>query len=159
MSTLFCPPDRLEANEAWGANCGPCALAAVLRCPVQDVRPFFAGFETRGYVNQTQMQAAIAAAEMLCGPCKGWPRYGVVLIQWLGSWMKAPPRVHSRYTHWVASYRRPGASCRVYDVNAGEWLDFDEWRCGVAAALMRERKANDWIVKRGFEVIEPEERH
>lgn len=53
---LFVPVDVCEANDAWGANCGPGALAAMLGIPCSDVRRYIADF--RGYLNASQMADA-----------------------------------------------------------------------------------------------------
>ncbi len=45
---LYHPPDVEAAHAVYGANCGPCALAAVLQRPVMAMRPLLDGFEQRG---------------------------------------------------------------------------------------------------------------
>ena len=120
-------PDTIEADLAWGANCGPMALAAVLGLPtVEAVRPLVQPF--RGFMSPTDMTTALRKsgasftctpmprltdperAKLLCMPADHlfdaadpWPVLGLVRIQWLGGWC-APgvnPRAAYRHTHWI----------------------------------------------------------
>jgi hypothetical protein len=53
--------DTFEAGDAWGANCGPMALAAVLGLPtVGAVREFVRPFH--GFMNPTHMRTALDRA-------------------------------------------------------------------------------------------------
>jgi hypothetical protein len=47
-SLVHYPPDIDEAYEAFGANCGPCSLAALLHMPVMEVGPISPGSSSAG---------------------------------------------------------------------------------------------------------------
>lgn len=104
-------PDTIEAGDAWGANCGPKSLAAVLGLPtVAAARPLVHPF--RGFMSPTDMLNALAAAARAGDVVSfrhsrdigdPWPMLGLVRIQWLGPWC-APgvnPRAAYRHTHFV----------------------------------------------------------
>lgn len=109
-------PDTIEAGDAWGANCGPMALAAVLGLPTVEaarelVQPF------RGFMSPSDMAHALERARIRgcverwthirMPAADPWPALGLVRIQWLGPWC-APgvnPRAAYRYTHWVGVRR------------------------------------------------------
>lgn len=67
---LYHPPDVDQASEAWGANCGPCALAVALGLAVGDVRDAVSDVPAqsllfgrpapifRGYMSITHMREA-----------------------------------------------------------------------------------------------------
>lgn len=116
-------PDTIEAGDAWGANCGPMALAAVLGLPtVEAARPLVQPF--RGFMSPTDMRKAVSAAGRLVslgtiGECDPdpWPTFGLARIQWIGPWCSAgvDPRAAYRYTHWIA-VRRPT------DIRSMDWF-------------------------------------
>ena len=132
-------PDTFEAADAWGANCGPMSLAAVLGLPtVEAVRPLVQPF--RGFMSPTDMTTALAmaAANGLCarasacrmsvGDRDPWPMLGLVRIQWLGPWC-APgvnPRAAYRATHWVGARDVLGA-IEIYDATPNRWLPLERW--------------------------------
>ena len=104
-------PDTIEAGDAWGANCGPMSLAAVLGLSTVEatrdlVHPF------RGFMSPTNMVDALELARIRGLAARWthlrnaahdpWPMLGLVRIQWLGPWCDlADPRAAYRYTHWV----------------------------------------------------------
>jgi hypothetical protein len=51
--------DLARANDEWGANCGPGALAAIMDLTLDEVRPHLPGFEAKRYTNPTMMFAAL----------------------------------------------------------------------------------------------------
>lgn len=54
-------PDTIKAGDAWGANCGPMALAAVLDLPtVEAARPLVQPF--RGFMAPADMYRALGRA-------------------------------------------------------------------------------------------------
>ena len=147
-------PDTIEAGDAWGANCGPMSLAAVLGLPTVEaarelVQPF------RGFMSPTDMRAAVGKAcdRRLCrylgratlavGDPYPWPEPGVlslVRIQWLGPWCGpgVNPRAAYRYTHFVGARRgvpedgrqpfphEPGAVF-IYDATPNRWVPLAQW--------------------------------
>lgn len=161
---LYVPTDLMDANLAWGANCGPAALAAVLRRPVQDVQPFFKKFP--GYTTPTLMLHAIRAADREAvitpindsasrGRCV--PFYGVAFLQFSGGWWDAkPPRVQYKFTHWIAvSCDRDTKERHVYDANAdhmGGWIPHDEWLAHVMPRIASRHGATGCWVRSAWEV-------
>lgn len=142
----FTPPDAIEAHEAWGANCGPCALAAMLGVPVADVRQHFPGITERGgWCNPTQMRAALTSAgrrfTVVHQPGRCDPRVpaAMVLVQFTGPWTAADanPRWAYRHTHWIAVRSGHGGRQWVYDVNADGWTTLADWGRVTAAELVR----------------------
>ncbi len=124
--SLFTPPDVKQCADLWQANCGPCALAAVLGLKVSAVREFFADFDKRQYVNPTHMKAALTAAKVQFSTVKQTPKRGLLFIQW-GGFEKAPIAAQYRQTHWIAVN-----AGLVYEVNAGDdfegaWVLAREW--------------------------------
>lgn len=142
-------PDTLEAGDAWGANCGPMSLAAVLGLPtVEAVRPLVQPF--RGFMSPTNMVEALKRAwgiperwaNMGHQPNDPWPRLGLVRIQWVGPWC-APgvnPRAAYRHTHWVGVHRGPITAeddvrldcpgeneVMIYDCTPNRWIPLERW--------------------------------
>lgn len=148
LNGLYEPADVDAAHDAWGASCGPAALAAVLHRPVMRVyealqRPT----KQKTWVNLTQMRGAldhlgfwhiqtpILAAAQRRLPLddaaverrlRAFPRYGLALIQLAGPW-EAPGKPIAaayRHTHWVGVSGGDGQSdyreeILLYDANAG----------------------------------------
>lgn len=159
------PPLRFDIKSAqaaadlWGFNCGPGALCAVLQKTPDELRPYLQDFEAKRYTNPSMM------ADILRGVNAKWrnvweakadctrdalavpiyPQFGLVRVQWDGSWCNAGVPVGARYrrTHWIAyaspEYTRDGAW--AFDINAmcvGGWITFREWSCDLAPWLIRE---------------------
>lgn len=125
-----------RAEDAWGFNCGPAALCAVLRKSPDGVRPLLGDFEAKRYTNPTLMYAALKLAGVTARTTyrgdvpAAFPdvTHGLVRVQWGGTWINPGVPMGARYrrTHWVAM--RTGRE--VFDVNAmcvGGWLEFAEW--------------------------------
>lgn len=143
---LYHPPDVEAAHEAWGANCGPCAVAAVLRRPVMDMHKLFPGFEQRRFVNPSQMRAALHFAGQLSGVthrvCSmdereaGVLSYGVACLFFSRPWNSPGVPVGAAYqrSHWVGvAMLTDGRRC-YYDINAwqahgprGMWVFWPYW--------------------------------
>lgn len=141
---LFTPEDVEAANSRWGANCGPCALAACLGWDLDRVRPVLGEFERRGYLSPTAMRDAIRAAGYRTAEVKDWPAHGLVRIQFGGPWLKpgVPPRVAYNYTHWVAC-KFDSARRWIYDVNAPNWMTDADWEADLAPRLAASYKRAD----------------
>ncbi|MCP3065292.1 hypothetical protein LXT21_41625 [Myxococcus sp. K38C18041901] len=157
---LYAPPDLLEANGAWKANCGPSALAAVLGVPLRLVRGSFPGFPAKPWTTPTSMAAALAAQGLHHRVQQGMPRgdvHGVAFLQLRGSWDSAPERAQYRHTHWVGLHRDGGA-LSIYDCNtgsAGGWLPSEEWKVQVLAELLERHRgaSGKWAVRVVLEVL------
>ena len=157
----FAPNDVDEASAAWGANCGPAALAAALGVQVADVRRAVSEargdeWHFKGYMGLGDMRRAIRRAGARTGregasdeilSAEGPPK--VVLVQWCGSW-EAVPRAAATYRHWIASVVLDGVL--VYDVNENDWLTLAEWIENAVPQLMPKR-GTGWRVQWTAEVL------
>lgn len=144
--------DAQRAAEAWNFNCGPGALCAVLGMTPDEIRPHLLDFESKGYTNPTLMFDILHGLSV---PFKSiwradepsahmrWPNFGLVRIQWAGSWMRpgVPMKARYRQTHWIA-VRGGGIHDRqAFDINAmcaGGWIEWDKWAARLAPWLIRE---------------------
>lgn len=164
-----------RAHDAWGCNCGPGALAAVLGLTLDEVRPHMAGFEDRGYTNPTLMMAALDRAHatwakfpVTPGSQVDWPRYGLARIQWEGPWMAAGVPVAARYqhTHWVGACRvaQPDGggpdAIGIFDINCMAqrgWVAFGDWASVVVPTLLEDvrRASGGWHITHRLEVARP----
>lgn len=161
MTTLHTPPDAHEAHRQWGANCGPCAIAALLGKSLAEVRPHLDGFSRRRYMNPTHVRAALESlGQRVTRTRKGayparegccWPQRGLAFIQFSGEWDRAPVAVQYKHTHWIATVRIDNHR-QVYDVSAEGWLSFSGWLDGVLPYLCNDHRATDWWVRSGLEV-------
>jgi hypothetical protein len=61
----FTEEDARRAHGAWGANCGPGAIAAVLRLTLDELRPHLLDFERKGYTNPSLMYAVLRGLGVL----------------------------------------------------------------------------------------------
>ena len=151
----FTEADFKAANDAWGCNCGPSALAFALQIGLEQVRAALPAFEARGYVNPTMMREALATLgrriEIVRNPSGGRNRgYGIdtmfagpmslVRIQWTGPWT-SPSNNSSRVakwaagqTHWIACWNE-GARM-VFDCNSG-MTTFEWWESNVVNAITK----------------------
>jgi hypothetical protein len=123
----FGPSKAQEAYEAWGANCGPNALAIMLGVTLDDVRYAIPDFDAKRYTSPSMMSAAlknlwvsfreaspietwevspprsaIPAASLFPKPLPAlithrFPIYGLARIQWHGPWMKEGVPIAARY--------------------------------------------------------------
>lgn len=153
---LYEPTDIDEANAAWKANCGPAALAAVLRIPVMAVRPLFPLYPGKPWANPTHLQTALGLTKAKWHKCgKGeWPHYGLCFLQIEGPWENpgVPISLAYRRTHWVGTAAQPG--CRmIYDVNGGQWTPQPWWEANVMALILQSnRQATGWRVRAAIAV-------
>lgn len=155
----FTEEDGKRANNEWGANCGPGALAVCLGITLDQIRPKLAccGFEAKGYMSPTMMQQAIED----CGYRIDWtvprdvlPFSGLVRVQWNGPWT-APgmnPKWAYNYTHWISSVRWD-CDWWVFDVNGG-WRTFDSWKSEIVPLLTGSIKRADgkWSITHAWEI-------
>lgn len=135
---LYHPTDAEAAHESWGANCGPVALAAILKRPVAHVRPLLDGFEQRLYMNPTHLRQALLRAGAHVNvrfPVEDIT-YGLLFLQWTGPWCQpgVPITAAYRYTHTIGAAVVQKHGMLFYDVNAwydqetrGAWVPKDCW--------------------------------
>ena len=150
---FYAPTDVDAAYDAWGANCGPCALAAILGREVEAVRPFLNGFDKRRYMNPTHMKQSLAAAGCHVTTIgMTTPTHGLAFIQWHGPWTEPgkPIAAAYRHTHWIAC-----AEGQIYDVNADAlWVPALTWVKAMPVLIREEVKgaSGEWYVRSGLEV-------
>lgn len=122
--------DAQAAYDAWGANCGPGALAAALDKTLGEVRPHLLGFDAKRYTNPTMMLNALRQLGVRWKDVPRWPTNGLVRVQWGGPWLRpgVPIAARYRHTHWIAT-RLTGDELRAFDINGAcvGWMPFEEW--------------------------------
>lgn len=167
MSVLYTPPDLLAAHDAWGANCGPGALAAALRVPVMALRDAFPWFPAQPHTTPRKLEQVLRAL-VLQDRTWEWGRAvegnrratGVAMVQFTGPWTDPARagepwtrRVAPQFTHFVA-VNALGGHVHVYDVNngeAGDWLPEHDWEAHTAPELLdfyrsRDKRTTGWTV-------------
>ena len=150
-----------DAYEAWGCNCGPGAIAAIMGMSLTAVRPYMGDFERKHYTNPTLMWETL---ERIGRPWrkvgKSWPRFGLARIQWEGPWTEPGVPIKARYrqTHWVASWITVERGHGVFDINATGngtgWCSFEHWRDVLVPHIITHvpRANGKWHVTHGVEV-------
>lgn len=160
----FSADDADKAYEAWGANCGPTALAAIAGLTLDEVRPYMGDFEAKHYTNPTLMWAALCSiGKPWYQIGRSWPRHGLVRIQWEGPWTDAgvPPQARYRYTHWIGAAITEDQRIGVFDINCIDngtgWTALDDWKRLVVPALtgLYPKASGGWHVTHGVEVSPP----
>lgn len=154
MKLPFTDDESEAANDAWGANCGPHALAAALMLPLDQVRPLFAQFEEKfrergyGFTNPTMMGNALALARVPVKLTKGLRTQdiledGIYRIQWEGKWLKpgVPPIVAYGHTHWIAATPTHVFCTAIPLFEFGcdfVWVDHEVWKNLIRVLCVRE---------------------
>lgn len=167
MSALrFTLCDLECASVAWGCNCGPAALAAIVGLTLDEVRPHLIGFDTKRYTNPKMMFAALNSIgrpwQRIRTPAH-MPTWGLCRIQWQGPWTHsdANPRWAYRQTHWIgAAKRKADDSIGVFDVNCvnetpgAGWVSLQDWSSVVVPSLTSEipRATGGWHITHALEV-------
>jgi len=130
----FGAEDSEQANEDWGANCGPHSLAAISGKTLEEVR--WCLFDFRGYMTPTDIEGA------LCRLQSSWRRTiglktkrlcnGVNRIQFEGSWLNpgVNPKAAYAHTHWIA-FVDGWVLCTA--VAPALWLCQDFWSAQISA--------------------------
>lgn len=145
MTYPFTLSDLLHAQNTWGCNCGPAALAFALQRRLDVARRAIPDFETRRYTSPTMMKKALAAIgvthesldrhhpAILRDMFDAAP--ALVRIQWTGPWTEpgANPWWAYRKTHWIATWLA-GDQLHVFDCNSGI-VDFARWKREVVPHL------------------------
>jgi hypothetical protein len=147
LKVRFTYEDAERAWREWGCNCGPSAIAAMLRLTLDEVRPYLGEFEQKKYTNPQLMywildylKAAGHGRAWRLVPASRWPTWGLVRVQWEGPWTaaSAPWRAKCRYTHWIGA-ATAGEARGVWDVNCLNnttgWVSFAEWQRVIVPAI------------------------
>ena len=158
----FSGDDAQRAADAWGANCGPGAIAAILDKTLDEIRPYLGDFEKKRYTNPTLMYAALnnlgadwKKRELV------WPHWGLVRVQWEGPWTDpgVPMAARYRHTHWVGAQRRNrAADIWIFDINAiyfEGWVPLAEWADQLVPWLLKEcepKASGKWHMTHCLEV-------
>ena len=175
----FTVEDANAAHRAWGANCGPGALAAIAGLTLDEVRPHLAGFNRKRYTNPRMMFRALDSIglawapiafdedeDQASGQCRRlWPDWGLIRVQWHGPWTQpdAPPDARKRHSHWIGCSRTPGRSpVGVFDINCigngTGWVDLHLWTDTVVPWLLEQCEPDAsgfWSVTHILEVRRP----
>ena len=144
MTYTFSEAEAEYAYRAWGANCGPTALAFALQVPLEEVRPHIPNFAERRYTSPTMIAAALeslkrrvikmTARSVDIGKMfNEWP--ALVRIQWGGPWIVngKPQKWAARQTHWICCWA-DAIIPMVFDVNCGI-REYSEWVSDIVPAL------------------------
>lgn len=157
--TAFTEEESIAANEAWGANCGPHALAAGLGVSLDRARELLPKFAERRYTNPTMMEAALMAARGNVGCLKGgrsneW-KNGIIRVQWEGRWTKAgvPARAAYQRTHWIAHFRGL-VYCTCFP---HLWYPSHIWEQMIAAHVVGKNGVTGWHFTHCYLLDEPKE--
>jgi len=155
LAGLYVPPDVEDAAARWGANCGPCAIAAVTATLIDRIRRFLEPFS--GHMSPTEVQFVLRSLGWHAVAVNTPHRRGLAFVQWCGPWEKFT-RAAYRHTHWIA-YRMMGdaedlGNIAFYDVNVGDaggWISGNEWDRTIVPELLP-AKATGWRVRLWLEV-------
>lgn len=162
----FTAEDAERANAEWRFNCGPASICAIAGLTPEQVRPHLGDFAQRGYMNPTQMFAALTALGIryTCSYPRpnsrllAWPNCGIARVQWGGPWTQlgVPPSAAYQHTHWVAAVRdaylpfndaEEIEHLMVCDVNAldhGGWRVRADWNELARSIMARIPKSSGW---------------
>jgi|SRR5581483_4611654 len=148
----FTEENMAHAVEAWGANCGPSALAFACQVHIDAVRDVIPGFAEKGYTSPTMMKTALCNLGRqyidMQNPKKCLlfaEKVALVRIQFTGPWTQpgANPKWAYWHTHWIATWqaiREPGygGAMRIdnllFDCNGGVQR-FTEWEKNIIPLL------------------------
>jgi hypothetical protein len=167
MSLRFTLADAARANDEWGCNCGPGALAAVTGRTLDEIRPLMGDFERKRYTNPTLMFECLKRTGVKFwwnqGPAKPMPSYGLLRVQWEGPWTVpgVPMRARYRHTHWIGYEAHDDGQTGVFDINAmnsGGWIAFSNWASILVPWLLKEcepKADGQWHFTHHVEVERP----
>lgn len=138
-----------KANQEWGCNCGPTALAFALQSTLDHARYLLPGFDAKRYTNPTMMRHAIAEAgrtiSPVLPPAEGFGDYSrffhrqvsLVRIQWAGPWTEpnANPKWRYRFTHWITTWSERDVPI-LFDCNGGIQGP-DGWEAEIVRAILQ----------------------
>lgn len=166
---LFTADEARAANVEWGANCGPCALAAACVVDLDVVREVMLEFEERRWTNPTMIEEALHMLVDLPGEeagsrwfrvimssaaSRGFPHLlpvdGIVRVQYEGNWLEpgVPAKAAYKYTHWAAVCGE-WVFCTLRLEN--EWRTQETWRADIAQHC-REQGYRGWLATHHYEI-------
>lgn len=163
----FTNEDLDRANDEWGCNCGPGAVAAICGLTLDEVRPHMGDFEKKRYTNPTLMWSALQSTGVRFSYRGGhlgqanWPRYGLARIQWEGPWTKpgVPARAAYRHTHWVGAAQKAEGVVGIFDINAmangSGWSSMADWQGILVPYILDEcvpRADGGWHITHAVEI-------
>ena len=159
IPTKFTVDDAQAAYDAWGCNCGPGALAAIMGMSLDEARSHLIGFDAKRYTNPSMMNAALRSIGRPWRKIGAvWPSYGLVRIQWEGPWTQpgVPMAARYRHTHWIgAEIGKNGVG--IFDINCinngSGWVSFEDWSGTVVPWLLGEnpKASGKWHVTHAIE--------
>lgn len=137
----FSPEGAQLANEKWGFNCGPSAVAAMCGLYLDELRPHLGDFELKRYTNPKLMWEILrnlnVRYQMSTGTPGGvqWPNYGLARVQWEGPWTAdgVPMAARYRHTHWVGCNGANRQDIGIWDINCLSidnrtgWVSLEDW--------------------------------
>lgn len=167
--TPFTLADARAATDAWGANCGPGALAAILGLSLDAVHPHLKKFDQKHYTNPAMMRGALQSLKVdhdwKVGRFGLFPRYGLARVQWEGPWTVpgVPVAAAYRHTHWVGSARLDRSvsdphDVKIFDINAicvGGWIDLPQWSAQLVPWLLKQcepKASGGWWLTHAVEI-------
>lgn len=141
LFSLYAPSDIEKAHRLYGATCGPCSLAALVRRDACDLRDVFPTFPETQFTNMPMMTRAIQSLGLSCSRTADWPQKGVALLC-------GPTDYHSR--HWIAVQDN-----FVYEVSLDTWLPRIVWERDFLPELARHHNStvSQWRLEAGFEIL------
>ena len=149
------------AADAFGFNCGPGAIAALLSLTPGELRPHLGDFKAKGYMNAPMVMTALRSLGRPFSVIPdGWPRFGLVRIQFEGPWLDpgVPFGARCWHTHWVAVISEGGIPQRIFDINGtcSGWLPYDEWAYELVPWLLEDKKraTGGWHLTHRIEVAD-----
>ena len=167
LELQFSSEDMTLAFEEWSCNCGPAALAAVLKITLEEARDLIPEFVARRYTSPTMMGRAIDSAGLLfqelgkSRKVEPWmcpevfPERGLVRVQWTGPWTApdANPKWAYRKTHWFSVFSKVTDHVVVFDVNCGP-VPWSQWVTTIPKLITDEIERSDggWYLTHLWEV-------
>lgn len=157
MSYPYYPcEDELEvAVTEWGCNCGPAAIAAIMRISLprlHHVMKKYGGWP--GYTTPTKVQQMFVAWALINRVRvlreNKLPDHGLAFIQLLGPWMKARVPAQYKHTHWIAV-----DGDRIFDINNNDepWYTKEMWeQFTILEIIDRHKDATGWVVRLAYEI-------
>lgn len=149
---LFIPSDIETAYEEWGANCGPCALAAIVGKKLSEVHPHLAEFAKRKYMNPTHIKNALESMGIAFRSLGAhFPQNGLAFVQWSG-FEKRPVFVQYQHTHWIAV--KDGQYFEINTPPGDNWVSPALWERVMPAFIAEHIKGatGSYFVRTGIEI-------
>lgn len=161
----FTALDAMAAQDQWGANCGPGALAGILGLTLEELRPHLGDFEAKRYTNPLLMWRILHGLERygLSWSKKtrppAYPAYGLARVQWEGPWTEPGVPMQARYreTHWIGMCCRSIDDVGVFDINAmdvGGWVALPVWSGSLVPWILdgNAKAYGSWHLTHGVEI-------